>query len=145
MKLFLAGLYGLFFFAMACGVTIAYRSAEGLVENNYYEKGNGWFQTKAAERQLGFEVGRPERLVQGSNDLRLTLSSHGRPIDGASVNIFVGNVSSKQYDLAHPMRETAPGVYQTSAVIPARGKWLVRMDLASKQLNTSKSWFYDVN
>jgi hypothetical protein len=144
MKLFIGGLYILFLFAMITGVTIAFRQSEGLVETNYYEKGNGWFQAKAAEQQIGLEIKAPESLSPGDNNVSIRLSSHDEPLTGADVKLFVGNVSTSDYDFSSAMRERAPGVYVTRAFIPSKGKWLVRMDIAGNQIKTSRSWFYDI-
>lgn len=43
MKLFLYLIYPLFFFAMGCGIYVAYNNAEGLVDKNYYENGKHYF------------------------------------------------------------------------------------------------------
>jgi hypothetical protein len=144
MKPFIAGIYALFLFAMASGVYIAYRYAEGLVDNDYYRKGNGWFQAKTAEKMLGLEVGCPASMSLGSNELKFRLTEHGKPLRMADVRLFVGNVSDRSHDFSCPMRETSPGVYQAMAVVPFRGKWLVRMDLAAAQLKTTRSWFFDI-
>ncbi len=143
-KFLIGGLYLMFFFAMVSGIAVAIRQSEGLVETNYYEKGNGWFLTKAAEQKLGLEIKPPDSLSPGNNDVSIKLTSHGKPLEGAEVKLFVGNVSTSDHDFSAGMRETAPGVYETRTVIPYRGKWLVRMELASKQLKTSRSWFYDI-
>jgi hypothetical protein len=144
MKPFIAALYALFIFAMASGIFVAYRNAEGLMESDYYQKGNGWFKAKTEERRLGLEVVKPESISTGSNEVQFTLSEHGKPLRKADVRLFIGNVSTKEHDFACRMQETAPGVYQTRAVVPTKGKWLLRMDLAAAQLNTSRSWFYEV-
>jgi nitrogen fixation protein FixH len=144
MKPFIAGLFAIFLFAMGCGIFFAYRNAEGLVETNYYERSSSWFQTKAEERRLGLEVEKPASLAAGKNEVKFVLSEHGQPIRNADVKLFIGNVSTNAYDFSSPMRETAPGVYEASAVIPSRGKWLLRMDLAATKLKTSRSWFFEV-
>ncbi|HWR00711.1 MAG TPA: FixH family protein [Chlorobaculum sp.] len=143
-KLLIGGLYLLFFVAMVSGIAVAIRQSEGLVETNYYEKGNDWFLSKAAEQQLGLEIRPPESLSPGNNDVRIRLTSHGKPLEGTEVKLFIGNISTSDHDVSSGMRETAPGVYETRAVIPYRGKWLVRVDLAGRQLKTSRSWFYDI-
>lgn len=144
MKPFIVGLYALFLFAMACGITVAYRNSEGLVENDYFEKGNAWFRTKDVEKRLGFEVAAPERLQAGSNTVRFTLTEHGKPLRNADARLFFGSVSTKEHDVSTRLIETSPGVYETTAHFPAKGKWLVRLDLGDKQIKTSRSWFYDV-
>jgi hypothetical protein len=145
MKPFIASIYALFLFAMISGVVTAYRNSEGLVEKDYYRKQNDWFMNKTMERRLGLEIGKPESLALGSNRMRVTLSEHGQPLRNAEVHLFIGNVSNSKLDFSCPMREAGPGIYQADAVVPSKGKWLVRIELAANQLNTSRSWFYDVN
>ncbi|NTU67515.1 MAG: FixH family protein [Chlorobiaceae bacterium] len=144
MKPFIAAIFALFLIAMGCGIFFAYRNAEGLVEANYYERGSSWFQAKAEERRMGLEVAGPALLATGKNEVKFVLTEHGRPLRDAGVKLFVGNVSSKAQDFSSPMRETAPGIYEASAVVPAKGKWLMRMNLDAGKLKTSRSWFFDV-
>jgi hypothetical protein len=144
MKIFLAALYALFFFAMATGITIAYRNAEGLVDADYYDKGNGWFHARERDKLLGLETGRPGRLKSGSNEISIPITTHGRPLEHADVQLFVGNLSRKGYDTTLPMREIEPGIYRTSTVIPFNGIWLLRLDLVNDQFKTSRRWFVEV-
>jgi nitrogen fixation protein FixH len=144
MKPFIVSLYALFLFAMASGVAVAYRNAEGLMDTDYYEKGSSWFETKQQEQQLGFAVEKPEAISVGGNELTFRLRESAGPLGNAAVKLFIGNVSTKAHDFSVPMQEVSPGVYRAHAVLPSTGKWLVRIDLASTQLKTSRSWFYDV-
>ena len=144
MKPFIAGIFALFLFAMGCGIYVAYHNAEGLVETNYYERGNSWFQVKKEEQRLQFSVRKPDSLSTGRNAIRFVLTEHGKPLRQAEVKMFVGNVSTPVHDVTATMHETAPGVYEADAVIPSKGKWLLRMDLFATELKTSRSWFFDV-
>ncbi len=145
MKPFIIAIFALFLVAMITGLTVAFRNAEGLVEPDYYLKQNSWFQEKTAERQLGLEVKRPQSIRLGDNEMTFVLTEHGTPLRNANVRVFIGNVANGDHDLTRAMRETAPGTYVASASVPAKGKWLVRLDLSTPKLNTSRSWFYDVN
>ncbi len=145
MKLFLIALYSLFILAMASGITIAYRQAEGLVEPNYYEKASAYFSTKSAESSRGLSVVLPDSLQKGSNEVHVTISTHGKPLRNAVVTFFVGNLSKKTYDRTVPMKETEPGNYRTTAVIPFEGVWLARVDISKEQLQTSRKWFIELN
>ena len=53
MKLFFYIVYPIFFFAMGCGLYVAYTSTDGLVDNNYYENSTHYFQTKASAIHQG--------------------------------------------------------------------------------------------
>lgn len=144
MKPFIASLYALFLFAMISGIVVAYRNAEGLVENDYYRKQDQWFKAKTGERALELEIRAPESLSPGTSELTFCITEHGKPLRHANVQLFVGGVQKSTPDFTSPMRETRPGIYAATASLPSKGKWLVRIDLATPQLNTSRSWFYDV-
>ena len=144
MKLFLYIIYPLFFFAMGCGIYVAYRDAEGLVDKNYYEKGNRYFTAKAVEEKLGIAISKPGTLKKGSNEIRINVSSHGKPLEHAALSLFVGNLSSTSYDSTLTMQEQAPGIYQATATIPFKGIWFVRIDLQQQQLAATRKWFFHV-
>ncbi|EAT59952.1 FixH family protein [Chlorobium ferrooxidans] len=145
MKLFFYIIYPLFFFAMGCGVYVAFRDAEGLVDNNYYENSKGYFQAKAAEERLGIAIQPPAALKRGENEIRIAITSKGKPLEQANLTLFIGNLSSTGYDSTITMREEAPGIYRATAEIPFKGVWFARIDLKQQQqLITSKKWFSDI-
>ncbi len=145
MKLFFYIVYPIFFFAMGCGIFIAYKSADGLVDNNYYENSTHYFQTKALEEKLGIALSRPDSLKLGQNTIRLQATSHGKPLEEGSLSLFIGNLSNTRYDSTIIMRKLSPGIYQATATIPFKGVWLARVDLKQQQQRiTSKKWFFNV-
>ncbi len=145
MKIFFYIVYPIFFFAMACGIYIAYKSADGLVDNNYYENSRRYFQTKALEEKLGMAVSRPSTLKLGHNVIRINTTSHGKPYGEGTLSIFIGNLSSTRFDSTMSMQQIYPGIYQVTATIPFRGVWFARVDIRQQQqLITSKKWFFDV-
>jgi hypothetical protein len=144
-KPFIIAIYALFLFAMISGLVVAFRNSEGLVETDYYRKQGNWFREKTEERRLGLEVQKPASIRKGKNELTVLLTEHGKPLTRAEVQLFVGNVSTSDLDVTTAMRETAPGRYQARVAVPSKGKWLLRLDISTGKLNTSKSWFYDVN
>jgi nitrogen fixation protein FixH len=144
MKIFLYIVYPVFFFAMGCGIYAANKYAEGLVDSNYYEKSRSFFDVKAAEEKQELAISKPGALKKGSNKIRLSVSSHGRPLERAALTLFVGNLSSTGYDSTLAMQELVPGIYQATADIPFNGVWLVRIDLKQQHLTSSRKWFFDV-
>lgn len=145
MKLFFYIIYPLFFFAMGCGIYVAFRDAEGLVDNNYYENSKHYFQAKATEERLGIAISSPAVLKKGENKIRITVTSQGRPLERADLTLFIGNLSETGYDSTLAMREDAPGIYEATADIPFKGVWFTRIDLKQQQqLITSKKWFSDI-
>jgi len=145
MKLFFYIIYPLFFFAMGCGIYVAFRDAEGLVDNNYYENSTRYFQTKALEERLGIGVSTPDSLKRGYNIIRIKATTHGKPLQNGALTLFVGNLSTTRYDSSTAMRQLSPGLYQATATIPFKGVWFAKIDLRQQQqLITSKKWFFNV-
>ncbi len=145
LKIFLSILVPMFIVAMATGIYLAYSNEEGLVENNYYEKGKAYFRMKSEERQLDLAVNPPEELKKGVNEIFIHVTSHGKPFSDAHLTLFVGNVSTTSFDRSMDMREHTPGYYHTETTIPSGGKWLMRVDLEKDNLSTNRKWFFDVN
>lgn len=145
MKIFLALLYPVFIFAMGTGIYMAYKSDEGLVDENYFEKGKNFFHAREMEEQLGIVITEPAPLVRGGNGVNISVTSHGAPLEHAAVTLFIGNVSTTVHDRTFRMREIAPGTYQAPAEIPLKGTWLMRIELQKNNLTTGRKWFFDVN
>ena len=145
MKLFFYTVYPIFFFAMGCGIYISYKSSDGLVDNNDYEKSKCYFQSKAIEEKLGIALSRPDTLKLGHNVVRISATSHGKALEEGNLSLFIGNISSTRYDSTMFMQKLSPGIYQVTTIIPFKGVWFARIDLKQQhQLITSKKWFFDV-
>ncbi len=145
MKLTISIIYACFFTAMACGLFVAYKYADGLVESNYYENSTRYFQTKALEEKLGIAISRPDTLKLGSNTIQIKATSHGKPLETGNPSLFIGNFSNTRYDSTMTMQQTSPGIYTTTASIPFKGVWFARIDLKQQQqLITSKKWFFNI-
>jgi len=145
MKLFFYIIYPLFFFAMGCGIYVAFRDNEGLVDNNYYENSQGYFESKTTEERLGIEISQPRKLKPGRNIIQINATSQGKPLKEGSLSLFIGNLSTARYDSTIIMRQLSPGLYQATATIPFRGVWFTKVDLRQRQqLITSKKWFFNV-
>ncbi len=145
MKITLSIIYACFFTAMACGLFVAYKHADGLVDNNYYDNSTHYFQSKALEEKLGIALSQPDSLKMGQNIIRIKATSHGKPLETGDLSLFIGNLSNTRFDSTMTMRQLAPGIYQTTATIPFKGVWFARIDLKQQQqLVTSKKWFFNV-
>jgi len=145
MKITLSIIYACFFTAMACGLFVAYKHADGLVESNYYDNSTHYFQTKALEEKLGIALSQPDSLKLGSNAIQIRATSHGKPLEEGALSLFIGNLSNTRYDSTMTMRQTSPGIYTTTATIPFKGVWFARIDLKQQQqLITTKKWFFNV-
>ena len=145
LKIFLSILVPMFLVAMGTGIYMAYSREEGLVDDNYYEKGKEYFHARGLERQLGLAIEPQHPLGRGNNDIGVTVTSHGKPLEHAALTLFIGNISTKGYDRNLKMMERSPGNYHAEALIPSGGKWLMRVDFEKNNLSTNRKWFFDVN
>ncbi|NTV99122.1 MAG: hypothetical protein HGA70_08160 [Chlorobiaceae bacterium] len=145
LKIFLSILAPLFITAMGTGIYLAYSSEEGLVDDNYFEKASSYFHSRGTEQELGLVINPPRVLKRGSNDISVFIKSHGKPFEHADVTLFIGDISTMAYDRSLKMKELSPGNYHAGTAIPFRGKWLVRVEVSTKNLSTNRKWFYDVN
>ncbi len=93
MKMALSIIYACFFTAMACGLFVAYKHADGLVESNYYDNSTHYFQTKALEEKLGIALSQPDSLKMGQNVIRIKATSHSKPLETGDLSLFIGNPS----------------------------------------------------
>jgi nitrogen fixation protein FixH len=145
LKIFLSILVPLFLAAMGTGIYLAYSHEEGLVDDNYYEKGKNYFNAKSQEQHLSLAISSQQPLKLGGNDICISVTSHGKPFEHAALSLFIGNVSTKDYDRSMKMQERSPGNYHAEAAIPAGGKWLMRVEIEKNNLSTNRKWFFDVN
>ena len=146
MKITLSIIYACFFTAMACGLFVAYKHADGLVESNYYDNSTHYFQSKALEEKLGIALSQPDSLKLGQNSIRVKATSHGKTLETGDLSLFIGNLSNTRYDSTMTMRQLSPGLYQATPTIPFKGVWFARIDLKQRQqLVTSKKWFFNVH
>ncbi len=145
MKLFLYGLYAVFLFAMGTGFYFAHRGAEGLVEENYYEKASGYFATKEREDSLGLKIVLPDSLHKGNNAVDVAVFLRNKPLRQAELSFFAGNVAEKsRHDAEYAMIERSPGVYRAEVSLPFPGKWLMRVDVESESITTNRKWFTEI-
>ncbi len=144
MKIFLYGLYSVFLFAMGMGVYVAYRDAEGLVEENYYEKASGYFSAKKLEDSLSLKIILPDSLKKGDNSVEVSVFARGEPLRRAELTFFTGGMGESRFDATYVMVERSPGVYRANVPVPNAGKWLMRVDLSTSTLKTSRKWFTEI-
>ncbi|HEB75593.1 MAG TPA: hypothetical protein ENJ04_04510 [Nitrospirae bacterium] len=146
MKALIYGLYGVFFFLMGTTFYVAADVYDGLVDTNYYESARDYFESSRMEEALGLEVAvEGERLKRGRNGFSVRISAGGRPLSGADVRLFVGNISTTGYDRTYPLVEGAAGVYSADVEIPVSGRWLLNLGIEDRRIRTGKKWFITVD
>lgn len=112
-------------------ISTAIVTSPGLVEENYYEKGQDHernVQTLLASRsRLGWQVTlEPSASIrqQQSTNLYLTLKDRqGAPLDVERVQLTAYRPSDARADIHQVMENIAPGRYLTAITFPLKGLW----------------------
>lgn len=140
MKKLIFGLYALFFILMVITFYLAYKAGDGLVEERYYEKSKKYFETRKIEEDLGLTVDFDRDMNVGKNMFQVTISKKDGQLRGAKTILFVGNIASEKYDGTYRLEEHAPGIYGAEIEIPAKGKWMIRLDIVDNEIVTDRLW-----
>jgi hypothetical protein len=143
-KKFIYVIYVVFAILMGFTFYMAHSTFDGLVEPGYYKKSKEFFNAKEAEEALGLSVSVPETLADGPNRFRVEIGATSGTLEGAKVELYVGDVKTMKSDMSFTLRETSPGVYETEVTIPYGGKWLMRLEIDHESIKTERRWFIKV-
>ncbi len=113
-------------------VWIAFTHKPSEVTVHAYDKGlayNRTLEKAAAQQTLDWKT----EITLEDNVLRFTLKdAHGMPIGGARVDGWLVRPSQQTLDQPIALKETAKGVYEGKAELPAKGLWEVRVTALSQ-------------
>jgi nitrogen fixation protein FixH len=110
-------------------VYLAMRTNPGLVNDDYYERGQHYEQTLvsrlAKDPGWTMRVDIPSELKPGEETaIRVVLvDKAGQPVTPDSVTFYAYRPSDKTRDFSHPMTEEGKGRYATRASFPLVGHW----------------------
>lgn len=115
----------------AAFITTAIMTNPGLVEKNYYAKGQEQEETFLTQQQLRNRLGWQMKLEAVSKpavgeSARYSFNvvdTKGVPIDGDKAVIQAYRPSDVNADFSADMQEIAPGVYSVELVFPLKGIW----------------------
>lgn len=113
-------------------------SFDGLVEDNYYEKGLKYDETIRRNQRLGWDI---ELYFTGINTGAqniakvVILDSKGKPVEGASVHITLKRPATSRYDRDFGLVSSGYA-YHGAVTVPAIGIWdfAVRAERGSDRL-----------
>lgn len=134
------GLIGLIVVVLSVNIgfiTLAFVTSPGLVDKNYYEKGQEFeanvLKRIAARNQLGWEYQTdfPQNpLINRGETYRVNLvDKAGVPLDHAIVFIKAYRPSDASADFNVEMSETIPGIYEAQVAYPLKGFWEITVDI----------------
>jgi nitrogen fixation protein FixH len=123
------GLLLLFFIFSGVRIYLAVTSSPGLVDENYYERGEALSRNRLQReaRNPGWEmrleapefvdIGKPTQFGFRVSD------REGRPVAPDSVTFYVYRPADSSLDFSKPMRLVEPGHYTVEASFPLLGVW----------------------
>lgn len=119
---------GIVFAVNIAFLSLAVWSDDGLIDNNYYEKGLRYGERIKAERELGWDL----RLFAEDNgvgvrEVRVSLLDRdGGAVQGAKVTLLVMRPATGGFDALHELKDES-GLYKGQVVLPLEGWWDLRV------------------
>ncbi|VAX13150.1 hypothetical protein MNBD_GAMMA24-2551 [hydrothermal vent metagenome] len=119
-------------------ITLAVVSNSGLVEDDYYQKGQdlerNFIKKRTARHALGwnFKLDVPQELVIGQvHTLRFNVVDRlGLAVDDLKVEMQAYRPSDADADFRMVMQAFAPGQYQAQAIFPLKGNWELKLKVS---------------
>lgn len=133
------GVIGVFLLVNLVFIIFAFTSNPGLVDEDYYEKGQAYEQNmlklRAAQQALRWEtkLSTPENLVATRPGVfRFSaVDARGLPIMDADVRLLAYRPSDANADFSQPLHQVAPGQYQNKIQLPLPGVWDINVSVQS--------------
>ena len=120
----------------------AFTTAPGLVNEQYYERGENYHETVARRQQveaLGWEVTitHPERIRFRENNAYhlVAVDAAGTPLRADQVVLHAYRPSDQRADFNLPFVEEEPGRYRVDVDYPLKGMWDVVIQLTQGEHN----------
>ena len=145
MRLLIYIIYGVFIFLITFTFYLSNHYYEGIVEPNYYERSKDYFLKREREEALGLKLFLLNDFKKGDNDFKVKIGLKERVLRGAKVRLFIGNISSSEYDHTYDLKEISPGIYGAFINLPFNGRWILRLDIESDRIKTEKRWVVDID
>lgn len=122
-------------------IVTAFKTAPGLVEEDYYEQGRDHeknFQKKIeARNRLGWDIRlqTPETIILGKPvDYTVNVvDSAGVPVRDAKVTLHAYRPSDASADMQGPMEIITAGVYQARFALPLKGIWDLKAKISRNE------------
>ena len=127
-------------------IYLAYATDPGLVNSDYYEKGQDYEKTmnarriRAAQYELSVEV--PNRIHVGEPaTVRFVgVDVSGVPLKGDSATVFAYRPADKTRDFSVPMEQEGDGRYVAQVSFPLKGAWdlVVSLKQGDEEINAPR-------
>ncbi len=119
---------GIVFAVNIAFLSLAVWSDDGLIDDNYYEKGLRYGERIKAERELGWDLRLfAEDNGAGMKDVEVSLIDRdGGVVQGAKVTLLVMRPATGGFDALHELKDES-GLYKGQVVLPLGGWWDLRV------------------
>ncbi len=129
-------------------ITLAFTSPPGLVVENYYEKGKGYFydqaKSAAAQERLGWQMNldlpKAPIINTGESYLVRLLDREGLPIEGGHGEFAAYRPAENGHDMFLPLRDLGAGYYGAEVTFVKPGNWdlIVTVQKGEDKLDVAK-------
>lgn len=140
MKTLISALYVLFAVLLGLTFYVAWKSHDGLVEEDYYAKANGYLAQREMEETLGLAIRVPRSFAAGRNRFLAEVSTAEGPLQGARASLRAMRLSGPEHDVTFPLREEEAGMYTADIDLPAAGSWMLLLDVEGDRVRTERRW-----
>lgn len=140
MKTLIPALCALFAALLALTFHVAWKSNDGLVEEDYYRKATGYLALKEKEENLGLTIRIPGELATGRNRLLAEMATAKGPLQGARASLRAMRLSGPEQDRIFPLREEKAGTYAAEIDLPGAGSWMLLLSVEADAIRTQRRW-----
>ncbi|MEO0960959.1 MAG: FixH family protein [Pseudomonadota bacterium] len=131
----LVAFFGVIFAVNGIMTYIALSTFSGIETQNAYQTGRDYnerLEAAAAQRALGWQVSFEETFAATPEGADATVAVQVRDANGTAMTGLGGDLTFwrpvvRGEDMVAPLIETAPGIYNAQASLPARGHWEMRL------------------
>ncbi|MBF0471845.1 MAG: FixH family protein [Gammaproteobacteria bacterium] len=125
----------------AAFIITAFVTSPGLVDEQFYEKGQTYeknrLKLEAVKQELGWqpELKLPQQIVANSSAIiRLSLvDREGQPVAASRVTLTAYRPSDASQDFTREMVPIVGGLYQATLKLPLKGAWDLRFAMSDQQ------------
>ncbi len=140
MKTLILALCTLFAVLLATTFYVAWKSDDGLVEEDYYGKANDYLSRKEKEEDLGLIIRIPGMPASGRSRLLAEIATASGPLQGARASLRAMRLSGPENDKTFPLREENAGRYAAEIDLPEPGRWMLLLAVEGEGISTERRW-----
>jgi len=140
LKWLIYGLYGIFISLMVITFIMAGKFHDDLVETGYYEKSKTYFSDKEREEKAGVSISYPETLRNGERELPIEIKAGGKPVLDARGTILISSISTRRTLGSYEITSSGEGKYRSVIGKLQPGRYLVSLEVHSKESTWRRRW-----